>query len=342
MENLFICPPVHRPLVVKLTSSGATVLKSTSDTQFKQRVQGSKSHTLLANAVLIENGIANPRDLAGYKKPTGKKIKKLPAGRKLTDVSTGEPVEVLGDGEPKKYRLNKKLIRGRIFAYLLTQKKPVAHFVTISFPQTMTDDGGYQALNAWLTYCRKYLHLREYLFVAERQKNGTIHFHLLVPQFLNVQKANRAMAGILKTMIRRGKLDWNIYACKKYNGVDLAKNRKTKRVTNFALQGARKALTNYILKYISKNDEAFTHYAWHNSRGFSAMMLSVSLTEAEAKYLQIRAGLDLTRIRATEYAFFVPWAGTAAPWFTELLRTINRAILEGGDRSRQLLTFNPN
>lgn len=342
MENLFVCPPVHRPLVVKLTSSGATVLKSTSDTQFKQRVQGSKSHTLLANAVLIENQVAHERDLAGYRKSTGRRISKkrsaLPAEEKSIvfseDSSQKKPT--------KQYRLNKKLIRGRIFAYLLTQKKPVAHFVTISFPQTMTDDGGYQALNAWLTYCRKYLHLREYLFVAERQKNGTIHFHLLVPQFLNVQKANRAMAGILKTMIRRGKLDWNIYACKKYNGVDLAKNRKTKRVTNFALQGARKALTNYILKYISKNDEAFSHYAWHNSRGFSAMMLSVSLTEAEAKFLQIRAGLDLTRIRATEYAFFVPWAGAAAPWFTELLRTINRAILESEGRSRQLLTFSPN
>jgi len=314
-QNLLKTPTSNGDLVVKFTCSGATVLKD--DRQFHRRVNGSRSHVLLPNANLVPWDHIDERGNYQLEKP----IKNLPAGKKVTRAKP-EPLEGEPVKEPKQYRINKKLIRQRVYAFLLAQKKPVLHAVTVSFPPCVNEDTGYIALNSWLTYCRTYLHLRNYLFVAERQKNGTIHFHILVPQYINIQKANKAMGVTLANMVRSGKLNWNVKAARKYNGVDLSKNRNTKRVTNFALGGSQKALANYITKYVSKNDEGFTHYAWHNSRGFSSMMLSITLTESEAKYLQVRQVLDLQRCRMTEFATFVPWKGAAAPWFNELVKGV--------------------
>jgi len=46
-------------------------------------------------------------------------------------------------------------------------------------------------------------------------------------------RANRMMGGTMKTFARRGELPASVHQCSRYNGVDISKNRKTKRVTNF-------------------------------------------------------------------------------------------------------------
>lgn len=311
--NLLATPPLHRELLVKLNYNGVTVLK---DGRFRSRLSGSRSVTLLPNGELISN------DKLKKLQPPGK----MPEGKKVEKPSSLSPLK-----KSREYRVNKKIIRQRVYAFLLGQNKPILHGFVVSFPPCVTDDLAYQAFNIWLTTCREQLHLREYLWTAERQPDtGTIHYHILIPQYLNVYKANKAMSNTLANFVRKGKLNWNVQAAKRYNGVDISKNRKTKKITNFALGSSARALSNYITKYISKNDDPFKHYAWHNSRGFSAVFTSISLTESEAKYFQIRGSLNMDRCFVSEYATFVGWMTTPAPVFLGALAFVNRLILNRG------------
>jgi hypothetical protein len=237
----------------------------------------------------------------------------------------------------RQYFVNEKLISARVYAYVSAMKDPVLHVITISFPPVVSDDQGFQYLNNWLTVCRESLHLRDYLFVSEYQENGTIHFHVLVPQYLNIVKANRAMVTILCNQIRKGALDWNVHAAKRYNGVDLAKDRKTKKPTNFGDPKKRRNLVAYITKYVSKGrkprageDEkkGFPHLAWHNSRGFSSMFTGISITKLEGEFLGIRRLVNFAKIFISEFFSWLPWSANNPPaFYTGMLRTANQAIL---------------
>jgi hypothetical protein len=330
-DNILKIPTFQHELLVKMTHSGVTVLK---DGKFRSRIQGSRSHTMLPNAVLVDNTTLQSIEQG----------KDSTAVRKLHPTCTQLGEEKFGKEKKSiEYHVNKKLVRARVYAYIMAMQKPVLHAVTISFPPCITDDIGYKLLNTWLTVCRKSLHLREYLFVAERQKIGTVHFHLLVPQFINIHKANRAMAVCICTLIKKGQLNWHRSAAKRYNGVDIAKNRNTKRVTNFALGSSKKVLAHYITKYISKNQDGFKHYAWHNSRGFSSMMTSISLTEAEAKSLFIRPLLNMEKPFVTEWAKFYYWVDGAHSFFTNCLKFVNAAILnKGPGKLRQKMEYSLN
>lgn len=322
INNLLATPGLHRELAVKLNYNGVTVLKESS---FRSRLSGSRSVTLLPNGELVSNELL-------------KKLQPIPEGKPITkkiDKKNGETIspiknESLSPSKEREYRVNKKVIRQRVYAYLLGQQKPILHGFVVSFPPCVDDDLAYRAFNIWLTTCREKLNLREYLWTAERQENGTIHYHILVPQFLNVQKANRAMSNTLANFVRKKELNWNVHAAKRYNGVDISKNRKTKKITNFALGSNSRALSNYITKYISKNDNPFRHYAWHNSRGFSAVFTSLSLTETEAKYFKIRGALNMDRCFVSEYATFVGWDRQPADVYLNALAFVNRIVLNKG------------
>lgn len=318
--NLLQSPYTSDPMIVKCSYNGVTVLKSANSEdikagtwipgRFRSRFSGSRSHEITLQGKL-------------RLRPKEEKVS-LSLSKKNRD--TDEPA----DQDPKEdrlYKINKKLIRNRVYAYLLGQKKPILHGLVISFPPCVTDDIAYQALNTWLTTCRQSIHLRDYLWIAERQPDtGTIHYHALIPQYFNIEKANRAMQTILCNMVRKGKLKWHIKAAKRYNGVHLQKDKNTKKITNFARPDKSRALSNYITKYITKNDDGYAHFAWHCSRGFSAIFTGVTLTQAEAKYLKIKSLINRERTFENDHCLFIGWYQTP-DFFNQLLRIINYAIL---------------
>jgi hypothetical protein len=203
---------------------------------------------------------------------------------------------------------------------------------TITVPPEVDDDLAYQLFNNWLTVCRKYHGLKNYIWVREFQQNETVHFHMLVPHYLHVVTVNRAMQECLKTQVRNGRLKWHIKQCKRYNGVHIGKNDKTKKVTNFAKPRERRALLNYMLKYMSKgkvNDKSPNHYAWHNSRAFSKMITSLALTHDEALQLKIRQSLNMNTTWTNERFTHILWKDYRPPDFvTDLLSTVNAEILQ--------------
>ena len=83
--------------------------------------------------------------------------------------------------EKREFRFNRKAIYTRALVFSdLEQSKKFLAFYTISFPAGTTDDKCRQALHTLLVRLKETFNLRGYVLVCERQKNGTLHYHMLV------------------------------------------------------------------------------------------------------------------------------------------------------------------
>ena len=157
------------------------------------------------------------------------------------------------------YGLKKNKIRNKILNFFsLNASKKFCAFYTVTFPLGIDDDLAYQLLNTWLTRCRRDAGLKSYLWVAERQKNNTLHFHLITNNYMQIGKVNDFMKASLQHAHGKGKLNCRQNIINKYNGIDVdnihyPKKRKGKPEKLNRNQAQRK-LSMYLTKYISKND----------------------------------------------------------------------------------------
>ena len=205
--------------------------------------------------------------------------------------------------QKKAYKLNKSKVRKRIIALCrLKQSYKFLAFYSISFPANAPDDVIYEIYNKWLTTCRQHHGLTTYVWVAERQKNGTLHFHILTNNYLEIHKVNKAMAKCINTSVLQGKLSWGQSSLTLYNGVDVDSIQHTKRrqgetraqyrwrlkeQKKHTIKERVKFATRYMTKYMSKNDEVFTHLPFHCSRDISQLFTSLLLSDKDfEKYKQ--------------------------------------------------------
>lgn len=331
---------VQNPCTRKATLTGVTYLKQNS---YRTRYTGNKQYAVDIQGNL--HTIAELRKLQKADKPAEKPKKKearveTQAGNKFEIPCETEQISCFSASEnndlPKMaeepqptprpartYQVKKGVVRHRLLNYINSKAGKNLFFFTVTFPMGTADAAAYRIFNSWLTALRKerptkdgktYRMLRNYLWVAERQgekstiDNNTIHFHIAVPHFMNVQRANAMMRGTLKTAARRGEIPFSVYACKKYNGVDIAKDRKTKKVIDFAAsKRGRRSLGNYLTKYVTKNDTKFEHLAWHNSRGFSSLFTGITFNKDEFQLHGLWKFLDFSKQFESEFAVFVPW-----------------------------------
>jgi len=326
---------VQEDLQIKATSNGITFLPKT---RYRQRYTGSKFSQVDINGKLYINGKELRKILKEGsdkgKKKSGRRQSKPEKFTEMEAKDTNDVSTLPADLSTKKeriltYRVNKKEVRGRILGYLNTQKgKKELYFWTVTFPMGTSDDKCYQLFNIWLTTLRKYRMLKEYLWITERQplKTKTIHFHLVIPHRMDVQRANSMMKVTLKTFARRGEIPFTDQQCYKYNGVDIAKDRKTKRVINFALKKRSRSLAGYLTKYVTKNDESFSHLAWHNSRGYSATFTGVTFTVTEFRKQGFGYYLDRRNTKRMEFAVFIPWIEEMPPPIRDHLYQLNSYI----------------
>jgi len=304
-KKLLPVPSTFEELTIKAMPSGIVVLK---DGRYRKRYVGSSGCAVDINGKLWMNSA----ELRKHCSDEGKKIAlRLPTqGKKVICSNKDKDEKDLSTkkNNPREYHVNKVKVRQRLMAMINTmQGGKELYFWTVTFPEGTTDEIAYQAYNTWLTSLRQRRMLREYLWVAERQKNGTVHFHLAIPHKMSVHRANSMMQGTLKTFARRGKIPFSIYQCKRYNGIDIAKNRNTRRVTNFAIKKGNRALTTYLTKYVTKNDAGFSHLAWHNSRAFSALFTGITFTTEEFLGYGFRCLLHPASVINTEYFMFFKW-----------------------------------
>lgn len=186
--------------------------------------------------------------------------------------------------EKKLYGLRKTKIRNKILNFFnLNASKKFCAFYSISFPVEISDEIGYKCLNTWLTRCRKDLGLKSYLWVAERQKNGTLHFHLITHNYMPIKKANEFMKTALYTQFTKGNINCKEKSILNYNGVDVdnlynSKRNKNKGVRLNKFESQRK-LSYYLTKYISKNETKSERLPWHCSRDISALFISINYAD---------------------------------------------------------------
>lgn len=231
-------------------------------------------------------------------------------------------------GKKKEYRLNKKEITSRIPLYInaMTGTKRL-FFWTITFPEGYPDDLCYKAFNVWLTRLRKECNLKSYLWVAERQRNKTLHYHICISQYLNVQKANRFMRASISNQITKLKVNINNKDIGRYNGVDIAKNRKTKRVVNFAKKSKSRALYLYLTKYVSKNNSTSQRYVWHCSREYSNLSTTVRFSFQDALEEGVFEYVNLYDKWETKHFIYYRWSKGPPAFITNFLTTVNQVIL---------------
>jgi hypothetical protein len=212
-----------------------------------------------------------------------------PPKRKLKDESEG-------------YHVNIPLVKKRIWLlFLMNNATKNLYFLTISFPLYLDDDVAYRCFNSWLTNMRTHAGLKNYLWVAERQGNGTVHFHIFIGEFLWIGRANKAMKSALTTAYKNGDLTPEQFkSCKDYRGVHLSKDKKGKvqNLRRIKAKNQRKAIVNYIAKYVTKadekNEQVHKHLAWFCSRSFSRLKVSYMITdEASALQLLTDGNIDL-------------------------------------------------
>jgi hypothetical protein len=326
-------------LLIKATSSGVTYLK---DGRYRSRYTGNKYSAVDINGNLWLRKSELVRHIKG---PGGGKKKeariKMQAdhnnvndfqGQISENLSTVavENLPIINNNSTKparQYFVNKKEVRQRILGYINTQAgAKELYFWTVTFPKGTSDPAAYKIYNHWLTELRKYKMLKNYIWVAERQEIGTIHFHIAIPHKMCVKRANRMMSGILKGYSKRGEIPASTYTCNRYNGVDIAKNRKTKRVTNFAIKKGSRSLVGYLTKYVTKNNTPFENLAWHNSRGYSSIFTGVTFTVKEFRSNGLYGRLDASKKFEGEYFVFVPWFAEPPRKLMEHLYQLNSFI----------------
>ncbi len=207
------------------------------------------------------------------------------------------------------YSLNKQKVREKCAAFFgLKKSRKFMAFYTISFPVGFSDDLCMQVFNTWLTRSRK-LGLSSYLWVAERQCNGTLHFHLLTNNFLNVRRVNRFMAKAIETQINKHNIETA--------GIEYINNKGEKRISEqFTVAGYngvdvkpvnnnRKRLNQYLTKYISKNDIVFFRLPYHSSRDISELFTAESFRsfrDSDFRYILKQLQHVTTFVIDNEYA----------------------------------------
>lgn len=179
------------------------------------------------------------------------------------------------DTPPIMYKLNKSKVRKRCHALSRLEKsQKFLAFYTITFPEGLSDSDCYILFNTWLTRSRKTGGLTTYLWVAERQKNQTIHFHMLTNDFMPIEKVNRFMAKSLSNLKKSGIKQLGEVDPSKYNGIDVKKVGKK-----------RKTLIGYLTKYITKNNIEFYRLPWHCSRNVSKLFTSQNVDDENSEKL---------------------------------------------------------
>lgn len=312
--QLLEVPFHHDEIKSSMSLTGITVLK---ETQYKTRHSKTPQLTQLPTFGYIANTDPFLKDF--IPPPPKKYPKKIDPSIELPPKKTRIKA---------KYIVNKKEVTHRIRNMILAMSgEKQLYFWTITFFQDTTDDTAFTLMNKWLTRLRTEKMLKSYLWVSERQKNGTIHFHMAIPHRMDIKRANQFMRASIMHSINKGEVQVTREQAKNYNGVDIAKDRKTKRIINFAKGKRANSLTNYLTKYITKNDGTFTHLAWHSSRDFSNLVISVRFTTREMDASNVMLFVDLEKILEGEYYTFYRWKKEPPRELMKYLSELNNMIL---------------
>lgn len=180
-------------------------------------------------------------------------------------------------------------------------------FCTLTFIAPVDDRTGQSILNKFFTQARKEFKKLHYFWVAERQDNGNIHFHIILNKRLPVGRWNALWvlaqynAGLVgkdfmgndiskTTMLQAYYKDYEEGFKKKrvqglLNPLDIKKVR--------SISGLNSYLTKYITK--QKKNEPFNCAVWHCSRGVSRLFTRQTVSPSTFRYMTSLANVNMNK-----------------------------------------------
>ena len=234
---------------------------------------------------------------------------------------------------PKRiYRMNANKFRRKAFAYaLLRRSMRFLAFYTVSFPAGMPDDVAYRIWNKLLTRLRTSLRLKSYLWCMERQKNGTVHYHMLTNDFMNVTEVNRFAAVCIENEVRRGACSWGNSSFERYNGVDVKAVIKSSAMLR-AIDRNKiiYKVARYLSKYMSKDLRSEAHRVWHCSRLVSALCTAAAVDECDMREIidEYERNGKQVKVLTAQFATIIICPVIESVAFRDTLIRINDAIYD--------------
>lgn len=185
------------------------------------------------------------------------------------------------------YTLNRREVFRRAYAYatLRVSMKFLA-FYSVTFPEGIADEVAVRIWNNVLTRWRQELGLRSYLWVAEKQQNGTRHYHLLTNDWMPISDTNGIVAAAIDGEVQRGNCEWGNSSLSLYNGVDV---KRVSAAGGKSVGGDRstqvKKVARYLSKYIGKGKSESRWRLWHCSRVVSALVVKAWVQDVDFEYV---------------------------------------------------------
>jgi len=156
-----------------------------------------------------------------------------------------------------------------------------------------------------LTRWRTEADLESYLWIVERQKNTTIHFHLFANKRYDIQQINAYMRAALVGGHSRKEFEYDVEKLMKYNGVDIAKKVirgvRTKQVVNFAAKHERKTIFAYVTKYVTKNKTTFENATFRCSHNVSALFTNINYDITDAQLVEFLSEFDISNVYTFQF-----------------------------------------
>lgn len=169
------------------------------------------SNSILSNLELIPRVTIHPSKICLYKEVKWNPVR---TSSKFNVESESESVEV-NQSFIKSTRKNngylsqiakRKLFKAIDYLIITSEKKRVYSklqhkyisfrvvFVTLTLPSNQTHSDKEitnQVLNQFLIECQKYHNVKKYIWRAEKQQNGDIHYHILINEFIEYQELRK-------------------------------------------------------------------------------------------------------------------------------------------------------
>ena len=234
------------------------------------------------------------------------------------------------------YKVNRKRLLDRLNAYVcLSRSRKFLAFYSVSFPSGTADEVVSKIWNASLTSLREKLGLKSYIWVMERQSNGTMHYHMLTNDYMPVRAVNTVVADCIDYYVKKGVTSWGNSSVTRYNGVDVENISKRVRSQNPAYaSNAYRMVVKYVTKYMSKNRAEESRRQWHCSRVVSALFVTAYLSVDEANIL-FEDDADILRNRKvvqTEFAELILFAATDSSTWRSTIGIWNDRVYEYFER----------
>lgn len=234
------------------------------------------------------------------------------------------------------YGVDKRKLLDRLNAYVyLSRSRKFLAFYSISFPAGTSDEVIVKMWNTCLTNLRDKLSLRSYIWVMERQGNGTMHYHMLTNDYMPIRAVNIMVASTIDFYVSKGLLSWGNSSIDRYNGVDVVNiSKRVNLLKKRSKEGAYQAVVHYVTKYMSKNSSTEPCRQWHCSRLVSALFVTSYLSHDEVNVLfdGQEALFKNKRIVESEHATVILFAAIESSAWQDTVGAMNEKVYEYFER----------